>query len=71
VRGRTSVEVGMVSIISLACWPNQASKLIGGGKLKKGRRTHDSIRTRKPSSPIISSLEALLARRQFHPRTPI
>jgi hypothetical protein len=40
-------------------------------KFKKGSSPTFSIRTRRPSLPIISSLKALLARRLFHPRTPI
>src|SRR5215471_5272847 len=38
--------------------------------IEKGRLTSSSIRTRRLSLPIISSLKALLARRLFHPRTP-
>ncbi len=38
--------------------------------IEKGRLTSFSIRTRRLSLPIISSLKALLARRLFHPRTP-
>jgi len=38
-------------------------------EIQKGRLTSFSIRTRRLSLPIISSLKALLARRQFHPRT--
>jgi hypothetical protein len=40
-------------------------------ELQKGRLTSHSIRTQRPSSPIISSLAALFARWQSHPRTPI
>ncbi len=39
--------------------------------MQKGRRTFSPIQTQRPSLPIISSLKALLARRLFHPRTPI
>jgi len=45
----------------------------GGKKCKRYKRAARlfSIRTRKPSLPIVSSLAALSARRLFHPRTPI
>jgi hypothetical protein len=41
------------------------------GSEYKGRPTSHSIKTQRPSLPIISSLEALSARRRFHPRTPV
>jgi len=40
-------------------WPRRV-------EIQKGRRTSFPSRTRRPSLPIISSLEALLARRLFH-----
>jgi hypothetical protein len=40
------------------------------GEIEKGRRTSFSLRTQRPSLPIISSLAGLFARWLFHPRTP-
>jgi hypothetical protein len=52
--------------------PDVVFNLCGRETEKSKRAAHlISIQTQNPSLPIISSLEALLARRLFHPRTPI
>jgi len=62
----------MVSIITLMLVGQiRRANLTCREKIEKGRSTSHSIQTQKPSSPIINRLEALLARRQLHPRTPV